>query len=244
MILLFLTAIEMFMARVEFYIMAMMVMPLIPFMITSKFSFLSDKAIGLMINLAIKVCTIAFMTGMMVPFFNSYIEEMKQVQDMYEATGVTLQLLLAALLMYLLTKNISGIVSGLLNGTPNLGGSMMTAQLGKAASTAAGTAMAATGNVAGAAMVAKGGGGFKGGLASIGKSAVINGTPLGRGIDGIYGGYRQAQAASKNRTVTIYDNNRDNNNSNNNSQSTGAKHSVNKHNNIKKLPKGMVGKKS
>ena len=85
---------------------------------------------------------------------------------MYEATGVTLQLLLAALLMYLLTKNISGIVSGLLSGTPNLGGSMMTAQLGKAASTAAGTAMAATGNVAGAAMVAKGGGGFKGGLAS------------------------------------------------------------------------------
>lgn len=61
-VLLFLTAIEMFMARVEFYTMAMLVMPLLPFMITSKFSFLSDKAIGAMFNLAIKIMAIAFMT--------------------------------------------------------------------------------------------------------------------------------------------------------------------------------------
>ena len=44
--LLLVTAVDMFMARMEFYLMAMMVMPLLPFMITSKFSFLSDRDYG------------------------------------------------------------------------------------------------------------------------------------------------------------------------------------------------------
>lgn len=171
-ILLFLTAIEMFMARVEFYIMAMLVMPLIPFMITSKFSFLSDKAIGLMFNLAIKVCAIAFMTGMMVPFLNAYIQEMKQVDDLFGATGIVLQMVLASLLMYLLTKHISSIVSGLLSGQPSLGGSMMTEQANKAV--AAG--MMAAGNVAGAK--ANAGGALKRGfLTEIAKAAAANYTP-------------------------------------------------------------------
>lgn len=73
-VLLFLTAIEMFMARVEFYTMAMLVMPLLPFMITSKFSFLSDKAIGAMFNLAIKIVAIAFMTTIIEPFLNGFAQ--------------------------------------------------------------------------------------------------------------------------------------------------------------------------
>ena len=155
--------------------MAMMVMPLLPFMITSKFSFLSDKAIGLMLNLAIKVCTIACMTGIMVPFFNAYIKDLQQAEGVGDSLVIMLQVFLASLLMYLLTKNISNIVSGLLSGQPSLGGSMMTAQLKNTVNKGA----AAAGHVAAARDEA--GGVLKPGfLANIAKEAMTNGTPIGQ----------------------------------------------------------------
>ena len=166
-ILLFLTSIEMFMARIEFYTMALLVMPLLPFMITSKFSFLSDKAIGLVINLSIKVCAISFITAFIIPFLDQYQSKFLEVDGVWESTGVFLQMLLASLIIYKLTKSISNIVQGLMSGSPSLGGSMMTEQ----AKAAAGTALAATGNVVGARSAA-GGVMKKGFLANIGKGAV------------------------------------------------------------------------
>ena len=158
--------------------MAMMVMPLLPFMITSKFSFLSDKAIGLMLNLAIKVCTIACMTGIMVPFFDAYIKDLQQAEGVGDSLVIMLQVFLASLLMYLLTKNISNIVSGLLSGQPSLGGSMMTAQLKNTVNKGA----AAAGHVAAARDEA--GGVLKPGfLANIAKDAAINGTPIGTAVN-------------------------------------------------------------
>ena len=158
--------------------MAMMVMPLLPFMITSKFSFLSDKAIGLMLNLAIKVCTIACMTGIMVPFFNAYIKDLQQAEGVGDSLVIMLQVFLAALLMYLLTKNISNIVSGLLSGQPSLGGSMMTAQLKNTVNKGA----AAAGHVAAARDEA--GGVLKPGfLANIAKEAMVPGTPVGAAVN-------------------------------------------------------------
>ena len=80
-----------------------------------------------------------------------------------------------------------------MSGAPSLGGSMMTEQ----AQAAAGTALAATGNIAGARAAA---GGFmkKGFLANIGKSAMIN------GMDRIYSGMEQGKAAADRKTVTIF----------------------------------------
>ena len=166
-ILLFLTSIEMFMARIEFYTMALLVMPLLPFMITSKFSFLSDKAIGLVINLSIKVSAISFITAFIIPFLDQYQSKFLEVEGVWESTGVFLQMLLASLIIYKLTKSISNIVQGLMSGSPSLGGSMMTEQT----KAAAGTALAATGNVVGARSAA-GGVMKKGFLANIGKGAV------------------------------------------------------------------------
>lgn len=49
-------------------------------------------------------------------------------------------------------------------------------------------------------------GGFmkKGFLANIGKSAMINATPLGKGMDKVYSGWKQAQAAKERKTVEIF----------------------------------------
>mgnify|MGYP004425956249 CR=1 FL=1 len=62
---------------------------------------------------------------------------------------------------------------------------------------------AATGNVMGARAAA---GGFmkKGFLANIGKSAMINGTPLGKGMDKVFSGREQAKAATERQTVSIF----------------------------------------
>lgn len=173
--LLFLTAIDMFMARIEYYVMALLVMPLLPCMITSKFSFLSDKAIGLMLNLALKVCAISFITALTVPFFNSYIDEMKQVEDLWTSTGVVLQIVLASLIIFILTKRISSIVSGLLSGQPSLSGSDMMGQLQQAGRAVATRGGSIAGNIAGAGEAAK----YhpKGWLANIGKSAAVSAIP-------------------------------------------------------------------
>lgn len=62
---------------------------------------------------------------------------------------------------------------------------------------------AATGNIAGARAAA---GGFmkKGFLANIGKSAMINATPLGKGVDRVCSGMEQGKAAADRKTVTIF----------------------------------------
>lgn len=44
----------------------------------------------------------------------------------------------------------------------------------------------------------------KGFLANIGKSAMINATPLGKGMDKAFSGWEQAQAATERKTVGIF----------------------------------------
>ena len=171
----FMTAIEMFMARIEFYTMAILTLPLLPFIVTSKFSFLADKAIGAMFNLAIKLSCISFVTAFCVPFFESFVEKFHQTKDGVALSAV-LQAVLAALVIYYLVKKMPELVTGLLNGQPSLGGAGMVDTATRAASGAA----AVTGNVAAAHAIAKGAGknGFTGTLANLGKSAIMSRAPI------------------------------------------------------------------
>ena len=107
--------------------------PLLPFMITSKFSFLSDKAIGAMFNLAIKVMAIAFMTTIIEPFLNGFAQKVAGTKDAWEQVGIIFQVLLCALILYILVRKISELASGLLNGQPSIGGSSMTSTMRGAA---------------------------------------------------------------------------------------------------------------
>ena len=212
-ILLFLTGIEMFMARVEFYTMALLVMPLLPFIITSKFSFLSDKAIGAMFNLAIKCSAVAFITTMAVPFLNSFVSKVKDSSSNTESLGIMLQSILAALFLYLLTKKISNLVSGLLNGQPSLGGNMMTDQLRTATRAATGTAQTVAtgvGAARGAAAVARSlyPNGSKGQMAMgtaghLAKMALANKVPFASNI--IQGQRRGIQSAHTEQNVKVED---------------------------------------
>jgi type IV secretion system protein TrbL len=176
-ILLFLTAIEMFMARMEFYTMAVLVMPLLPFIMTSKLSFLSEKAISAMFNLAIKCCVIAFLFSAVVPFLNDISEQLStfKLENFVKAPVLSMQLLIICILLYLLTKRCSALVTGLLNGTPALSGSDMTGALtgaGTKAASAAGQVRAAK-----AAVVAAGTGGTGALVMALGKN-LINRNPI------------------------------------------------------------------
>lgn len=203
-VLIALTAIEMFMARIEFYTMALLTMPLLAFGVSKKFSFLSDKTIGAMFNLGIKLAVISFLTGAICPMLNTFTESFKSNGTKGIPGGdlrVCLVMLITVLILYLLTKKIPQLVSGLLSGQPQLGGSQMT----QMAASAARTAGAAAGVVRGAAMAAKAGGaeGFgqmaKGTMSNLGRAglnAIMHRNPVAQGhqsgVQSMVGGFNGA----------------------------------------------------
>lgn len=184
---LILAAIEIFMARIEFYTMALMTLPCLAFGTMGKFNFLTEKAIGCMFNCAMKVCVVSFLGTAAFPFVKSFMDQIveKGGEGAHEI-GVLLQAALASLMIFMLIKKIPALMSSLLNGSPQLGGSDMFGTLRSAAATGAavatapyrGAAMAAgaVGKVqaARAASQARGGSALRGTLMDLGRNSLMN----------------------------------------------------------------------
>lgn len=169
-----LTAIELTVAKIEFYTFALMTLPLLAFGVTEKFKFLFEKAIGAMVNLAVKVSVITFICGMAGAFILSFAKDMEASKDTISMAnlGILLQTVLAALLIYWITKSIPALASGLLNGQPSLGGAGMMQQM------MAPVAAAGMVREAGKRANEKGSGGVKGTLMELGKAAVNSQMPV------------------------------------------------------------------
>lgn len=179
----FLTAIAMFTARIEFYTMALLTLPLLPFVVTSKFGFLADKAIGAMFNLAIKLSCISFVTAFCVPFFESFVKKFHEASGGGASLSAVIQAVLAGLVIYYLVKKMPELVTGILNGQPALSGAGMmdTAKAaGGAAVGAAASVASGVGTVRAASAIAKGAGngGKLGTLAQLGKAAIMSRSPV------------------------------------------------------------------
>lgn len=192
-IFIFLTGIEIFMARIEFYTMALVTIPLIPFGALKQTNFLFEKAIGAMFNLAVKLCVICFLQSAIMKIFGDYAESIAAASKADKsAVGVSmiLQLFFVTLIMYFLVKKIPELVQGLLSGNPALNGGGMMQQLRSAASggaQAAGALVsggAAVGGKAIAGAVSGAKAGFK--AAGGGKAGAVMGAvgALGGGIGG------------------------------------------------------------
>ena len=180
-----LTAIEMFMARIEFYTMALITIPLLPFVMLEKFAFLAEKAIGGMFNLAIKLSVISFITAMAVPFLTTFRTKIAGTESAWTQVGLLFQALLAVLVIYMLTKKIPEIVSGLLSGQPSLSGGGMVDMAKGAVNTAASAATSVAGGIGairGARAIAKHNGG--GTLSQLANNKIMSTAPMAR--------YRQA----------------------------------------------------
>ena len=153
-ILVFLTGIEIFMARIEFYTMALITIPLIPFGSLKQTNFLFEKAIGAMFNLAVKLSVICFLQSAIMKIFGDYAESIAKATAADKGAvsiSMLLQLLLVTLIMYFLVKKIPELVTGLLSGNPALNGGSMMQQLKGAAS---GGAQAAGAMLSGGAAIA------------------------------------------------------------------------------------------
>ena len=184
---LFMTALEMFMARIEFYTMALLTIPLLAFGVTEKFAFLTEKAIGAMFNLAIKICVIAFISSMAVPFIESFTKDFQSTKGFGSDVAIILQAILACAIIYFLTKKIPALVTGLLSGSPQLGGSSMVdmargaggtvASAGRAAVTG-GAALAGQYAAAKTAATAKGQEGLRGTLTQLGRNYAYSRSPV------------------------------------------------------------------
>lgn len=189
---LFMVALEITMAYIEFYTMALLTIPCLSFGTMSKFAFLTEKAIGCMFNCALKVCVIAFIAIFSKEYLNSLSEELAKSKEPSQDLALLLQVLLASLLIYLLTKKIPQLVSGLISGSPQLSGSDMTGALRGAGDTAMSAATAATGTygkyqAAKAAVQAAGGGGLRGTLTQLARNSAMSTKPVRSYRDAIEG---------------------------------------------------------
>ena len=180
---LFMVALEITMAYIEFYTMALLTIPCLSFGTMGKFSFLTEKAIGCMFNCALKVCVIAFIAVFSKQYLNSLSDELAKSKDPSQDLALLLQVLLASFLIYMLTKKIPQLVSGLLNGSPQLSGSDMTGALKSAGDSAMSAATIATGTygkyqAAKAAAQAAGGGGLRGTLTQLARNSAMSTKPV------------------------------------------------------------------
>ena len=151
-VILFLTALEMFMVRIEFWTMALVTIPLLSFGVVGQLRFLSEKAIGTMFNLAVKIFVVAFIATLSVNILTGLVDNAKATATSSDFIGnisYFLQVLLYALILFYMTKKIPELVSGLLSGSPSLSGGSMK-EMAMSAARGAANAISKGGGVAGA----------------------------------------------------------------------------------------------
>lgn len=154
----FLAAVEMFMARIEFYTLALLAIPLLAFGVVKHFEYLAQNAIRAVFNCGVKVCCISFLQAVICQMFTKYTNEVKEALDraaagngtFTELLSISLQMLLMSCIMYLIISKVPKLIQGLLSGNPSMGGSDMTGAVMGTVGTAASTAATAVGTVAGA----------------------------------------------------------------------------------------------
>ena len=188
--LLILTGIEMLMARIEFWTLAMLTIPLIPFAALSMTRFLFQSAINAMLNLAIKVCVIAFITAVSASMLTDYTQAFVSDHDIGTDFSLLIQGVLISLLLYMIVKKVPELVTGLISGNPQLNGATMTSMAKGAAMTGAKVGAAA---VTGGAAVAKAG--IQGAAAGAGFKAAGGKGLAGQALGAVTGGLNGAAGA-------------------------------------------------
>ena len=147
----FLTGIEMFMARIEFYTLALLGIPLLAFGAIKHFEYLAQQTIRAMFNCGVKVCVISFLQAVICRMYTKYTNNLIDAQTglfkdihIFDNFGhlmsATFQLMLVALIMYLIVSKVPKLIQALLSGNPSLSGSDMTGTVVGAATTTASTA--------------------------------------------------------------------------------------------------------
>lgn len=191
LILLILTGIEIFMVRIEFYTLAMITVPLIPFAAIPQTKFLFERSLGAMINLSVKVSVIAFLEALSCKILTDFAAEFAKIAKTDDGLvgnmPVLIQAIMVSLILYFIIKKIPELVQGLLSGQPSLagGGLVATAKNVSSSAAKAGAAVATGGaSVAKAAAT----GALQGGAVGAGKFKAAGGGRAGAVMGAIGGG--------------------------------------------------------
>jgi type IV secretion system protein TrbL len=139
-------AVEIVVTIIEFHIVTLVAFVTIPFGVLTQTSFMSEKAIGYVVSVGMKLMTLAIVVSLGTTIFNTYTVSADP------GIGEDVGLLLAAVLMVMLALKVPAIAGALISGGPqlNAGGAVMGAA-GVAAGVAGGAlaARALGGAVAG-----------------------------------------------------------------------------------------------
>lgn len=193
----FMTGVEMFMARIEFYTLALLGMPLLAFGVVKHFEYLAQNTIRAVFNCGVKVCVIAFLQAVLCQLFTKYASEIETtvkaestLSNYGALISLCVQFSLMSIIMYLIVRSVPKVIQGLLSGNPSMSGSDMT-----------GTAMNVAGSVAAGAGIVAGAKGAAQQLASGTGSSPGNmkmsEMPIPKGIgSGDAGGGSEATAPS------------------------------------------------
>lgn len=191
LILLILTGIEIFMTRIEFYTMAMITVPLIPFAAIPQTKFLFERALGAMINLSVKVSVIAFLEALSCKILTDFASEFAKIAKSDDGLvgnmPVLIQAIMVSLILYFIIKKIPELVQGLLSGQPSLAGGGLVATAKNVSNSAAKAgAVVATGGASMAKAATTGA--LQGGAAGAGKFKAAGGGRAGAVMGAIGGG--------------------------------------------------------
>ena len=142
----FLVGLEMFMARIEFYTLALLGIPLLAFGAIKHFEYLAHNTIRAVFNCGVKLSIIAFLQAVLCRIFSKYTADVVHSMSIHrndlgpEIQSLAFQLVLMSLIMFLLVFKVPKLIQGLLSGNPSLGASDMTGTAMGVATTAATTA--------------------------------------------------------------------------------------------------------
>jgi type IV secretion system protein TrbL len=169
-------AIEIVVTIIEFHIVTLVAFVTVPFGVLTQTSFMSDRAIGYVVSVGIKLMALAIVVSLGMSVFDTYT--VSATPDINEDVG----LLLGAVVMVMLALKIPAVAGALISGGPqlNAGGAVMGA-----AGVAAGVAgVALAGRLAGGAIAQ----GFAGGGQQVAAARAASGPASGGGAGGASGG--------------------------------------------------------
>lgn len=106
--------------RIEFWIMALMALLLIPFGANQYTRFLFERVIGGVFNLGIKMCVISFICYCSTPILTKMVEQMTNDNSSKENIILLIACLSGCYTIMMLASKAPALVSGLLNGSPQM----------------------------------------------------------------------------------------------------------------------------
>lgn len=159
-------AVEILMVRIEFYMMMLLSLIMLPFAMVDKLSFLSNQAISGVFNSGTKLMVICFLQATITKLLIGYMHTIN-LQGLIDSISTILQLFVACCLFTYMVKKLPELAAGLLQGNGGMTGQGMLDQTVKIMKTTAMAIGVAGGAVAGGA--AMGAGGAAGGAGAMGK---------------------------------------------------------------------------